>query len=139
MVDLNFFFFEFGPAMQLIFKLGYIPQIEDFKELTSELYEAMFKKLPEEESSPLKNKKVFALIPHDEKLREKLLEEYGNNFVIVGEDEISIFERTANAIENYCRKSGRGFESMKEKLIYMAEILPDVFSKDTPYAKYAKY
>ncbi len=139
MADLNFFFFQFPPAMQMIFKLSYIPKKEDFKELTSDLYEEMYGKLSEEDSGPLNNQRVFAIIPDDEKVCDKLFEEYGNNLMIVGEDEISTFERAANAIENYCQKSGKSFESLTDKLIYVAGILPDDFSKSTPYAKYAKY
>ncbi len=48
-MDLFFFIFRFAPAMKLIFKISYIPNREDFKELTSEQYQAMYDKLSEED------------------------------------------------------------------------------------------
>ncbi len=86
----------------------------------------------------LDHQKILAFMPENEKVFDKALEVYGNNYLIVGDEEVALFERTANVIENYCKESGKSFNTPTDKLKYVASILPDVFSKDTPYAKYAK-
>ena len=137
-MDLHFFFFQLGPAIELIFNLNYIPQKEDFKELTPELYKKLQQKVSDEEMRNLDHQKILAFMPENEKVFDKALEVYGNNYLIVGDEEVALFERTANVIENYCKESGKSFNTLTDKLKYVASILPDVFSKDTPYAKYAK-
>ncbi len=137
-MDLFFLLFEAGPAMKMIFKLSYIPQREDFKELTPKQYQAMYAKVPADELKALSNKKVLAFLPDDAKAYNKVVSVYGDDFLVVGEDEVSIFEKVSDLIESYCADSGRTFESLKDKLIYMAQTLPDVFSEGTPYAIYAK-
>ena len=136
--DLHFIFFQLGPAIKLIFNLNYIPQKEDFKPLTPELYKELQQKVPAEEMRNLDHQKILAFMPEDEKVFDKAVEVYGNNYLIVGDEEVALFERTANVIENYCKESGKSFNTLTDKLKYVASILPDVFSKDTPYAKYAK-
>lgn len=137
-MDLHFFFFQLGPAIELIFNLNYIPQKEDFKELSPELYKELRQKVSDEEMRNLDHQKILAFMPENEKVFDKAVEVYGNNYLIVGDEEVALFERTANIIENYCKESGKSFKTLTDKLKYMASILPDVFSKDTPYAKYAK-
>lgn len=137
-MDLYFLFFQFGPAMKMIFNLSYIPKREDFKELTSAQYEAMYVKIPEDERKDLSNQKVLAFLPEDPKIYNKVVNVYGDNLVIVGEDEVPVFERASKVIDNYIQKSDRTFESMSEKLVYMAQCLPDVFSEETPYEIHAK-
>lgn len=133
-MDLFFLLFRFGPAMKMIFKIGYIPQRDDFKELTPEQYRAMYLKVPPEDLKELEGKKVVALLPEDPKVYSRMVNEYGNDLLVVSDDEIATFEGAAEIIENYCKDSGRTFSSLSEKLVYMAQRLPDVFSEGTPYA-----
>ncbi len=137
-MDLLFLLFQAGPAMRLIFNLCYIPQRSDFKELTHEQYTAMNNGMSEEERSSLTRRRVYALLPDDPKANNKLVTEYGDNLMVLGEDEIAVFESAATMIEDYCQRRGKSFETMNEKLIYMAQMLPDVFSKGTPYEIHAK-
>ena len=58
--------------------------------------------------------------------------------MIVGDEEISTFERTSEMIDRYCEKSGREFETLTDRLVYMAQVLPDVFSEGTPYTIHGK-
>lgn len=124
--------------MKLIFKISYIPNREDFKELTSGQYQAMYAKVSEEDLKTLSNQRVFAFLPDDIQVYNRVVNEYGNDLMIVGEDEVSAFEGAAETIERYCTESGRTFKSLTDKLVYMAQTLPDVFSEGTPYAIHAK-
>lgn len=133
-MDLFFLLFQAAPALQMIFKLSYIPQREDFKELTPGQYEAMYAKVPEEELKTLADQRVLAFLPDDIQVYNRLINVYGDDLMILGEDEIANFEKVSEMIERYCAKSGRTFESLTDKLVYMAQVLPDVFSKGTPYA-----
>lgn len=138
MVDLFFMFLEFGPAIKLIFEISYIPNREDFKELTPDQYKAVYAKMPEEELKTLEGQKVLAFLPDDPQVYSRLYNKHGDNLMVVGSEEVSTFERVAEVIERYCENSKREFKSLTEKLVYMAEVLPDVFSKDTPYALHGK-
>ncbi len=137
-MDLFFLFFQFGTAIKLVFEISYIPQREDFKELTHSQYQAMYTKVPEEDLKTLSNQKILAFLPDDPKVYSKVIKLYGNNLLILGEEEIPTFEATAELIEKYCSNSGRSFESLSDKLVYMAQILPEVFSEGTPYAIHGK-
>ena len=137
-MDLQFFFFQLGPALKLIFNLTYIPRKEDFKALPPEFYKDLQQKMPSEELRDLDHQKILVFMPEDEKVFDKAVEVYGKNYLIVGEEEVALFERTADIIENYCKESGKSFNTLTDKLKYVASTLPDIFSEDTPYAKYAK-
>ncbi len=91
-MDLFFFIFRFAPAMKLIFKISYIPNREDFKELTSGQYQAMYAKVSEEDLKTLSNQRVFAFLPDDIQVYNRVVNEYGNELMIVGVDEVSAFE-----------------------------------------------
>lgn len=137
-MDLFFLLFKVGPAMQMIFKISYIPQKEDFKELTPGQYRALYAKVPEEDLKTLSNQKVLAFLPDDIQVYNRLVNVYGNDLVIVGENDVATFGEVSDLIERYCTNSGRSFKSLTDKLIYMAQTLPDVFSEGTPYAIHAK-
>ncbi len=49
-----------------------------------------------------------------------------------------IFDNAAYNIDLLCSKSGRKFKTLTDKLIYMAQTLPEEFSEDTPYAIHSK-
>lgn len=119
-------FFGAGPALQVIFKLGYMPKDSEFYELTCEQYKAFF------ESCGYTDEKVFMLLPEERKNYQALaLDE----IICMTESERGYLKGAASIVEQYCEKSGRQFGSYLDKLRYVASVLPDVFSKDTPFAK----
>lgn len=116
-----------GPALKFIFSIGYIPNENDFLELTDEQYAAYLKQYGEVTS------KMYMFAPNDP--HHALNEDY-NEISCIDEYELQGFKEAAALIQKYCDKSGRIFQNTKEKLQYMASALPDVFSKGTPYEKY---
>ena len=134
-MDLQFIFFQIGPPIKLIFNLNYIPQKGDFKELNYDFYKKLQHKMSAAEMQIVENQKLFAFIPEDEKIFNKAVEVYGKNYLIFGEEEIDLFEKTVNVIDNFCKQSGKSFDTLTEKLKYVASVLPDILSKDTPYAQ----
>lgn len=138
MVDIFYLCFEFAPAIRMIFNLSYIPQKEDFKELTSLQYDAFRRKANDEDAKSLLNKKILAFLPDDPIVYSRLVNTYGDDLVIVGEDEIGRFADAEYNIDLLCNKSGKKFKKLRDKLIYMAQTLPEEFSEDTPYAIHAK-
>ncbi len=136
-MDLFFLFFQAAPAIQMIFKISYIPKKEDFKELTDGQYQAMYAKMSEEDLKALSNKKVYAFLPDDIQAYNRLVNVYGNDLLVVDDNEISVFEKVASLIGQYCADSGRSFNSVPDILSYMAQMLPDAFSEGTPYEIHA--
>ena len=133
-MDLNFMFFQLPPALNLIFNISYIPQEEDFKELTPEQYQQLQLKVSEEELQNLENQKVFALIPDDPQIMARLNKLYEDELSVVSENEINIFKAAAKFIENCIKDSDEKLESINDKLSFVASHIPDVFSTGTPYA-----
>lgn len=138
MNDLYYLFFKFGPALQFVFKIGYIPQNADFKELTPEQYASYYRQTPKEESDELKGQKLLVFLPDDTSVYNKLVNQYGDQLIIVGENEKSVFSNVSAFINKCCNESGRDFKTLNDKLVYMAKTLPDVFTSETPYAIYGK-
>ena len=136
-MDLWFLFFKMGPAMNMIFSIGYIPKEEDFKELTPQQYEMFRLKVPGEERRDLENQRILAFLPDNPKVYSRVVKAYGNDLVIVGSEEMDAFERVREIIDNYCSDSKQAFEDETEKLIYMAKVLPNAFSEGTPFTIHA--
>lgn len=136
-MDLHFFFFELEPAMKLIFSIDYIPQPEDFKELSPEMYEAMRQKVSPEDLKAMGGQKIFAIMPEDPHVYSRVVSYFDDDLGIVTEREIGIFAKVEKYIDTLCQKSNREFNSMREKLIYMAQILPHEIAEGTPYAIFA--
>ncbi|MDE7463376.1 MAG: hypothetical protein K2M88_09480 [Muribaculaceae bacterium] len=133
-MDLFFMCFRMGPAMKMIFNVGYIPKKEDFKELTPQQYVAFRLKVPEAERRELENQRILAFLPDDPKVYSRVVKVYGNDMVIVGSEEVDDIFKVCNIIDNYCKESKQVFENDTAKLIYMAKTLPPVFSEGTPFA-----
>ncbi|MDE6027793.1 MAG: hypothetical protein K2G23_06970 [Muribaculaceae bacterium] len=123
--------------MNMIFKIGYIPKREDFKELTPQQYVAFRIKVPESERKELEKQRILAFLPENPKVYARVVKVYGNDLVIVGSEEVGTFEKVREIIDKYCEDSKHVFESETDKLIYMAKTLPDVFSEGTPFAIHA--
>ena len=136
-MDLWFLLFRMGPAMKLIFSIGYIPKREDFKELTSQQYAVFRLKVAEREHKELENQRIFTFLPDDPKVYTRVVKVYGNDLVIVSLEEVETFDNVRNIIDRYCEDNKQVFENDTDKLIYMAKTLPDVFSEGTPFSIYA--
>ena len=133
-MDLNFVFFELGPTLKLIFKLSYIPKIEDFKELTASQYDAFHAQATEEEINSIDNCRILALIPDDPAIYQRVMEVSGNNLYVITENQLAIFIKTSDIINHLVEISGReDLDTVPKKLAYIASIFPDVFSEGTPY------
>lgn len=125
-MDIFDLFFGAGPAIQVIFKLGYIPKDTEFYELTCQQYQHYFDTIGHTDE------KVFILLPDDkEKYKEFAV---GDTYCMTESEKNSLKDGEA-IIEKYCKDSGKQFNSIHEKLCYVASQLPDVFSKGTPYAQ----
>lgn len=137
-MDFWFLISQLGPAMKIIFQIGFIPQRVDFKELPPSQCEEFYSQLPPEEVKDYEGAKILALIPDDEALSNKLREILGEQVYTIKEDQFNAFESAANLIDRYIEESGKSFDSLDEKLKYMAKTLPPVFSKGTPYQGYSR-
>lgn len=136
-MDLFFFFFKLAPALQFIFKMSHIPQPEDFKELTPDQYAAFYRKAGEEDLKDLSGKKLLAFLPDDIKVYNRVIDAYGDNLVIIGEDEYDAFRTAAEYIDKCCNESGQTFNSLTDKLSFMAKQMPTDIIEGTPYAIHA--
>lgn len=137
-MDLFFVLYRLAPALQYIFKLSYVPQESDFKELTPSQYAAFYRKASENDRKEMSGKKILAFLPDDVNVYNKLIKAEGNDLVIIGEDDYSAFKCASEYIDKCCVESGRKFRTLEDKLIIMAKMLPEVFMEGTPYAIHAK-
>lgn len=115
-----------GPALQYIFAIGYIPNQDDFLELTEEQYVAYIKQCGET------NERIFMFLPQNPNL---LGDDY-NEVSCLRESELQAFKDAADLILLYCRKEDKVFNTTEEKLRFMASRLPTVFTEGTAYEKY---
>lgn len=136
-MDLRHFFFYSGPALEYIFKMGYIPRETDFQELTEELYAAFRSKASAEDLKKMGEGPIYAFVPDDPQAQSYLTKTFGNNLAIMTSAERSGFSTAVSYIDKECNESGKTFKSDSDKLKYMADRLPAFFSEDTPYAAYA--
>ena len=119
------------PAIQEIFKLGFMPQDDELFELTCEQYQAYYDSAEEDdEINP--DEKVYMLLPKD---TQKYGEFASGDVFTLTESDIMLFKRAEAIIESYCKKSGKTFNNFEEKLFYAASQMPDLFSEGTKYAK----
>ena len=116
--------FGAGPAITKIMTLGFMPKDDDFLELTPEQYKKFY------EQEGYTEEKVYALLPKDSK---HYVESDFNELNICTESDIATLKRGWQIVENYCKESGYTFTTDRQKLMYAATKLPDVFSKDTPF------
>ena len=123
-MDLWDLFFGAGPAVHTIMKLGFMPKDEDFLELTEEQYRQFFEK------EGFTDEKIYALLP---KNPQHYVPSDFNELNICTESDIATMKRGWQIVESYCSKSNCIFSSDKEKLAYAASLMPDVFSKGTPF------
>ena len=117
-------FFVFSPAVLKLFYLGYLPQEEDFIELSKEEKVSYFKNNPHTEE------KLFRMnIPADD-------ERFKGMTVCVSESEKDVLMRAVKFIDGY--GEGMKFANNEEKMHYVASKLPDVYSKGTRFERPSK-
>lgn len=114
--------FEIGPAIKVIFQLGFEPKEEDFYELTKEQYDRL--KSEGEDIST----KWYLLLPKNYSFQ-------GNEVVTVSEHDKENLLRAAIKIESYCKDVDKVFKNYEEKLYYVANRMPGVFSEGTKFSK----
>lgn len=127
-----------APALQFIFKINYIPQKEDFKELTPAQYASFHRQGLEEEFGDIRRKRLLAFLPDEIAVYNRIVDLFGDQLVIISEDEFIAFIKAGECIDMICEQSGKSFENLTDKLSYMAKTMPSVFTEGTPYALHRK-
>ncbi|MDR0700037.1 MAG: hypothetical protein LBG28_12625 [Tannerella sp.] len=121
--------FRSAEVLKIVFQLGYMPEKEEFYELTPEQYEQYYKTEGQHDS---RDQKVFMLLPHDAKKYNEIAS--GDVFVVT-EQEMSYFDSAKHLIESYCKDSDTPFDSFEDKLYYVAKFVPDICIKGTKFEK----
>ncbi|MDR3219644.1 MAG: hypothetical protein LBU22_11850 [Dysgonamonadaceae bacterium] len=120
-MDLHEFFFLTSPALLKIFEFGFIPTKDDFCELTPTLYQKYYREVGQT------NERIFMLLPDDPNFQQP------GEMRVVTEKEMLSFDKAKQLIEIYCSESKETFKNEQEKLIFVASVLPPVFSEGTKY------
>lgn len=114
--------FEVGPAIGAIFELGYEPKEEYFHELNEEDYAQLA------DDGVEITEKWYMLIP-------KEYEYQTDEVIVVSEKEKQSLIKANGVIEDYCQKSDKPLKNYKEKLSFVSNLLPDVFTQNTKYKR----
>ena len=116
------FLLRIGPAVQVIFQLGYEPKEEIFFELTDEQYHQL-----EAEGKDI-SKKWYTIIPDNPKHDVPEL-------LVVNEGEKEALLDAAKFIDDFYQKAHNStpFATFSEKLQYAATKLPPVFDESSSY------
>lgn len=117
-----------GQAFQLIFQYGFLLKENDFLELTDEQYLQFHIKEGE------CDEKIFMVSPEDPR---KAVEVDSPELPIVTESQMNALLDAGKYIEKLCE--GKDFHTEEEMLRFAARYMPDIFSKDSKFAKYAKF
>jgi hypothetical protein len=120
--------FRSASAFRAVFKLGYIPKRSEFYELTPEQYKKYYeteKKIEEEE-------KIFMLLPSNVEKYNELAS--GDVYVFSGRD-IDYIMEIETLIDKYCMDSETTFETIEDKLYYVANLVPPSFISGTKFEK----
>lgn len=125
-MDLFDLLFVAGPAVQVIFKLGYVPEESEFYEMTSQQYQEYF------DTIGWTDQKVFILLPND---KDKYKELAAGDVICMTEAEKLSLKSGEAIINKLCDDSGKQFNNFTEKLYHAAAFLPDVFSQGTAFEK----
>jgi len=118
-------------GVQAIFKLGYIPEDDEFYELTFEQYQAYYSRMERSDNIP-PDVKIYMILPKD---MQKYRELASKDVFVLTESEIHLVRKAEELIEKYCVNSGKTFHNLDEKLYYVASVLPNAASKGTKYEK----
>ena len=113
-------FFNIAPAISALFKLGFEPKEECFYELTNDQYEQL-----REDGEDI-TETLYMILPEESKYLD-------NEVIVVNEQEKNSLLKAKKVIENYCEKDGKVFNSYQDKLTYVSNLLPPVFTKDSNF------
>jgi hypothetical protein len=116
-------------ALRAVFQFGYIPKREEFYELTPEQYDKYYASAPNEP----RDEKIFMLLPHD---MQKYNELAAGDVYVCTENELSYFDNIEVMLDRYCANSAKKFETLEDKLYYVAQFVPDVFTEDTKFSRH---
>lgn len=112
-------FFVFGPTIQRIFHLGFLPQDGDFAELTNGERESYLR------NNRQTTERIFRMnMPSNDGCTEGMV-------VCLTESEKTNLKNAVKFMEEYAK--GRNFHDNEERLHYVASRLPEVFSKGTRF------
>lgn len=107
-----------GPSIQTIFKLGFIPRKEDYRKMTEEELTEYRKTNPDVEEE------MYILQTKGKELDSK-------SVFCISQTERAMLNQGVEAIQNYLRD--KEFENDEKALAYVADRLPDVFSKGSRF------
>jgi len=119
---LNELLFETGPALKVIFEIGFEPKEEEFYEFTEEHYEKFHREVGDT------SEKMYMLLPKDYRHLS------AHEVIAVTETERNSLLKANQIIDRYCLGSGKKFNTYEDKLRYAAKMLPSVFSENTKFS-----
>lgn len=108
-----------GPALKVIFQIGFEPKEEDFYEFTEDRYQKYHR-----EMGPTPEK-MYMLLPKDYRHLS------AHEVMAVTETEKDNLLKATRIIEQYCLDSNEQFSTYEDKLRYAAKMLPPIFSDNT--------
>lgn len=123
-MDIFDLFFGAGTSVHTIMKLGFMPNDDDYLELTDEQYQKYYKEVGYTEE------KVYAILP---KNPQNHVPAELHEIVVCTESEIALMKQGWQIIESYCSSPELANATDQQKLAHAASKLPDVFSKGTPF------
>ena len=115
-------FFNTAPAILAIFQLGFEPKEECFYELTNEQYEQL---RAEGENVA---EAWYMILPKEYKYLTP------EAIIATEQQKISLI-KAAKVIENYCKNSGKTFYKYEDKLKYVSNLLPPIFTKESKFER----
>lgn len=115
-------FFSIAPAIKVIFQLGYEPKRKYFYELTNEQYERL-----KRENIDISSK-LYLILPDEYKHQTY------DAFVVTEHEKESLLKASI-VVSNYCNKSDVTFKNYGEKLKYVSNLLPPVFTENSNYKR----
>jgi hypothetical protein len=120
--------FRSAETVSAIFKLGYIPEKDEFYELTPEQYKRYYETMDEEPTG----EKIFMLLPKD---AQKYIEIADDDVYVFTETDIERLVEGEELINRYCTGSKKPLKTFEDKLRYAASVLPEIFSEGTKYER----
>jgi hypothetical protein len=114
-----------GDAVMTIFQLGYIPQDDEFYELTPEQY-----KKYQSEIKHTTNEKIFMLLP-----KNPVFQTSSREVGILTEEQITWFDKAQRVMKQYCRDAGKTFDNLEDELTWLTTVMPPNFSDGTRFRR----
>jgi hypothetical protein len=116
--DIQTAFTEISAAISSIFEMGYIPEKDEFCELTPEEYKNYYTEVEKTDD------RIYMVVPKDPKHQEK---EVG----VLTEEEIGWFDKAKKVMKQYRRDYNKKFDTIEDELAWLVTVLPEEFSRGT--------